>query len=857
MFSYRDIHYDKRGIVHLWTWDEEGNRVKIEEPFKPYIYIESSQHKDAVSVYETNLRKIEFPNQFERRRYVEQTGTSRIFYNLKPEQQYLIEKFGHVNNTPDFTKFSLKVFFLDIEVYSPDKFPKAEEATEPINLITVYDISNDMYVTFGLEKPYTPKNSNCRYIQCATEVELLKKFIKFWSSDYPDIVSGWNSEGFDIPYIINRITNMLGKEWADKLSPVKFVYYRESVVQKYGKAQGRWHIGGMNCIDYMEAYKWGSRSERESYNLNYIAEVELGETKLAHNATSLSTLADTEWETFVDYNIQDVTLLKKLEDKLRFLKIIRMIAYMGLARLEVSMGKIAIVSGVTALQALKHDRVISTFKSENQGNYAGGFVKEIESGLREHVVTFDANSLYPNTLISLNLSPETKIGKIIAVNDTHTEIRTVDNKTHNLTNENFKEFLKKEQIAVSMAKVLYTQKKMGIMPELVDDIYKERVVNKNKMNDHARALAHCKKGSDKYKEHKEQIEHLDIMQYTLKILLNSIYGVFANRHSPFYDIDNASSITLTGQAVIKAASTIIDDYAKSRWGIEESITHYNDTDSTHCSMKPILDKLKVKLLNDSGEITKDAYAVAVEINKHLNKQIIEWAKTTLNSIDGRFVFKREAICPVSLYESKKHYILHIKDKGEVDPLPCDTIKYVGVEVAKSTMSKEVKQLIKKVVETIIYTKDVKKTNEAYKWAYEEFKKLPIESIAFRCSINNYDKYYNICDGFKAGKGTPVHCKAAVFYNKLLVQHKVNTQYDNIHAGMKIKWFYCLPNPYNISVFGLVNTFPKEVTEIEPDYEKMFGKIVAPAIDRLYHCVKWRRLDLRNEQACDILEFFKQ
>jgi DNA polymerase elongation subunit (family B) len=502
--------------------------------------------------------------------------------------------------------------------------------------------------------------------------------------------------------------------------------------------------------------------------------------------------------------------------------------------------------------------MIPTFKKESGEKYKGGFVKEIEPGLREHVITLDANSLYPNALISLNISLETKIGKVTYLEDDKVRIHSyLSGEDKDSTKDKMDKWLRLNNFSLSGAGVIYSQEKKGIMPELVDDIYKERVVNKKQMMQHSKALVHCKEGSDKYIEHKKMYEQLDIMQHTLKILLNSIYGVFANKHSPFYDIDHASSITLTGQAVIKAASNIVDDFVKEKYGVTESISHYNDTDSVHCSLKPVLNKMKKSFFNDKNELSDDVYELANEINDHLNEQINIWAKKELNSSDSRFVFKREAICPAGIYESKKHYILHVRDKGETDPIPCDTIKYVGVEVAKSTMSKEVKELIKKVVEAIIYTKEMRKTDDVYKWAYEEFKKLPIEKLSFRCSISKYTEYANKAKGFKVATRTPVHCKAAIFYNKLLEEYKISSKYDNIKDAMKLKWFYCKPNRYNFSVFGFVDKFPDEFTEIIFDYDKMFEKLVTPAIERLYECVKWRVLNLKNEFACDMFELFKE
>ena len=494
-YGYRTVWYDARKkCMHLWAWDDNGNRVEKIEPFNPYLYIETSTKGDAVSVFGTNLKKITFPSQFERRRYVKECGVRRLFFNLKAEQQFLLEKYLRLNETFEFSEKPLKIYFLDIETDSPDHFPIPKDARHPINLITVFDSIGQNFYTFGL-KPYTSKQPNVIYRYCRSETELLEKFISFWSNDYPEVMSGWNSDGFDVPYIVNRITNILGEDQAKKLSPVNSIYFKEDIAKKFGESVGRWVIHGINCIDYMEIYKTFSRDKRETYKLDYIGKIELGEGKIDINATNLAKLSNTDWDKFVEYNIQDVNLLIKLEDKLRFLKTMRIISHKGFCNMEATMGKVAVVSGAIAAQSLKRNQILCTFENEDMGEYSGGYVKEIQPGLIEGVVDFDANSLYPNTIITLNLSPETKIGKVISTDKdkNEVEIKLVNGKSHILTRENFISFLEKEKVSISKAKVLFSQKTKGIVPEYVDALYAERVNIKKEMSLKSKELHKLKK----------------------------------------------------------------------------------------------------------------------------------------------------------------------------------------------------------------------------------------------------------------------------------------------------------------------------------------------------------------------------
>lgn len=859
-FGYRSVWYDARKkAMHLWAWDDKGNRSESVEPFNPYLFIETSTQGDAVSIFDTNLKRITFPSQFERRKYVKESGVKRLFFNLRAEQQFLLEKYLGMNETFEFSEKPLKIAYIDIEVYAPDEFPTPEKARHPINLITLYDSIEGKFHTFGL-KEYTAKQDNVIYYHCKSETQLLQKFLDLWCADYPDVVTGWNTDGFDMPYIINRIVNVLSEEDAKRLSPVNSIYYKEVAAQKFGKTMGRWVIHGLNNVDYMEIYQTFSREKREAYGLDYISKVELGEGKTKINATNLAVLSNSRWEDYVDYNIQDVNLLIKLEEKLRFLKTMRIISHKGFSNLDATLGKVMVVSGAIAAQGLKRNKILSTFEHDDMGEYVGGFVKPVEPGLREGVITFDANSLYPNTIITLNLSPETKIGNVIATDkDNNTvDIKLINGKIHTLTRENFLEFLKKEKIAISKRKVLFSQKNKGIVPEYVDSLYAERVRNKTAMEAIQKSLVHCKKGSEKYIENKRKIEQLDIMQYTLKILLNSIYGVFANRFGPLYDIDCAGSITETGQAVIKEASNILDKYVSDKYKINESITHYNDTDSCHITIKPILDALKQPLLDDNKQICQDVYTLANELNDHLNKEINLWSSNILCSTDSRFYFKRETICSTGLYQAKKRYILHIKDKGERDPMPCDKIKPVGVELVKSTMSDTIKSMIKEVIVEMLNSKDREKTLTVYRSIYEKFKQLPVEEIAFRSAVKTYDKYSAQAIGFAKAKRTPVAVAGAIYYNNLLKEYNLTSKYETIKGEDRVRWVYCLPNnKYSIGNIAFTEKIPEEFVDIKPDYDKMFKTIMEPAIERLFECARWKMANLQAEYTVDLLDFFKE
>lgn len=1330
---YRSIYYNiPKQYVRLGTWDDQGKRINIEVPFNPYIYIEHESNADALSIFNTKLIKKEFKNSWERNKYIKNSGLKRIFYNIPTEQQFLIDTFKLKNSKADFSKYPLKIAFIDIETYSPKEFPNPKNAPDTINVITIYDSLSERFYTWGIGG----KNGgtfiapdNVIYCSCENETELLTKFLKFWKADYPDIVTGWNCisnnqyvwtknkivqlskitkniplfssendgnminnymksglkeefcietemghrilcsndhifpvytkspsqyknlntmlktksdtrlkdinetndnylmvdirnntndpltykqyiidnwhilktykyfnfkitsmkirdsiknhkesigipndywqgksfwkrrgweyqnlkeyisdelildfikdsnsiifcsrkrkfvinindvieseilrilgftftdgcidfkrfvnvysskyktltefytniynnlfnknlklckpkkradnnyykattinnklavllpliydndnkkhltitplsclsyeqfcsfytglidgdgciestsinlcnfesrneeylnilqqillwngvtsivtkhnigissifenkqfinslhvehptrkesisnlkyfekknriskhikyfitdknilvkikkifktgrnvemsdietkthyftcnginthncQSFDIPYIINRINNILGENKANSLSPVGELYCRENVATKYGKYEDHWYIKGISVLDYMYVYKTFTKEKRERYSLNFIAETELQQTKNYVPASDLSSFADNDWQGFCDYNIQDVNILVNLEKQLHYLKIVRKLAYMGYTNFEQALGTIAIVTGAMALNAIKKGLIIPTFPIKDVKDYAGGFVKDPKRGLIDSIVSFDANSLYPNTIISANISPETKIGKIINKTDTHVEIKLNNDKIYNMPHAEFLTFIQNENIAITKANILYSQKTKGFCPELLDSIYTERLKHqktlktfKNKKNSVELKVKELKKESHKEDKNKTDIlkniqeyknnikdinnkiiEH-DIAQYTLKILLNSIYGTFANKYSPFYDIDAAASVTLTGQECIKTAADITNDYINKTYNITGTHIIYSDTDSIYLTIDSILKSLGIDIVNDKGEITKETYEIAENIESELNKKITEWAVNTCNIKDSRFVFKREKICNSGLFLEKKRYILHVLDDEGLPPSQEKEISYTGVEVVSIKIPKKVKPLIKHISNVMLKTRNKKETDLAYKKAYEDYNNLDVEDIATPTGINNYEKYNMLSNGFEIAKHTPFHVKCAIIYNTLLTTLGIENKYEKIASGDNIKTLYVENNKYNIKGIAFKDIYPKEFN-INVDKTIMFNKNITPAVERLYEAVGWKLTNPTRETECDLLE----
>ena len=519
------------------------------------------------------------------------------------------------------------------------------------------------------------------------------------------------------------------------------------------------------------------------------------------------------------------------------------------------MGTLNIITGSSVIESRNQGVIVPTFdKPRNQqtSKFEGAYVGEPQRGFQDYIVSFDVNSLYPNIMISLNLSPETKVGKFEVQDDGSVLVNKLKGNPNTISRENFYNVVKEHDLAITKAKCLFSQKKKGIIPTIVDNFYKERVTIKKKLFKYKKQISEMEVGDPDYSSIQDKIKLLDIKQFTIKIFINTVYGYFGNKHAPIGDTDISRSITLTGQAIIKQSNKILSEYIRDKCNLtEEQIQKdspivYNDTDSVYITIKHLITHLDIPFKTKSGKVTKEAHKVINDIEDHLNKKIIAWGKRSLNSTDCRFIFKRESICDVGLFLQKKRYILRVLDD---EGISVDKFKYTGVEVVRTTMPKAVKPYVKKVIEKMLMSKNYNETNKLLNEAYEIFSELPIEDIAFTMGISQYktekrDEYGNVkqvCKGFDTYKGMPIHVKAAYYYNTMLERYNLTNTYETIGSGDKVRFFYLKqPNPLGIKVMAYKYYFPDEFRELVTiDKELMFDKIIYSMVERLYESVNWK------------------
>jgi DNA polymerase elongation subunit (family B) len=848
------VYNSKSKSIHLWTWDAQGNRVFQELDYKPYLYLES-KNGDSKSIYGTTLKKREFETLWDRNKFVKESGIRRIFENLPPYQQFLIDNYYHCNEDDDFGSHPLKVCIIDIENPHPDKMPDVELADTVINLLTCYDSLDKKYTVFGL-KAYDADRKDVIYHHCKSEHDLLKKFIKYFSNDYPDVLCGWNSSGYDVPYIINRITFELGKEWADKLSPMGRIYEKINPTGKFGMPSKEYVIDGVSCLDYMVLFKKFEREKQESYKLDYIAEQELDENKVEYEG-SLWNLSVNDWKRYVEYNIQDVELISKLDVKLDYISLIRFLAIQGLTSLEAAVKTVPVINGSIAIKSRERGEFIPTFTmgAKREGKNPGGYVQETKAGFVKNMVSFDANSLYPSIMISLNISPETKLGKMERNGDKF-NIHHISGKTFELDKASFAKYLNEEKAAISKSGHLFSQKKKGIMAEFLDNLYTKRKAMKYKGFQLSKKLLDEKDtlSKEEISKIKYEIQKCDTFQNAYKITLNSVYGYTGTPYAAMADDDIAASVTLTGQAVNKKNKALFIECLTSIFNISEEDAEKSciagDTDSGYFSLGNIDCEVK-----DGDEVSPKFLKICDEVENYINTNISNWFVKSFRSIDSRIIYKRETICDRGIFLGKKHYILHVLDS---EGIKVNKFKYAGVSVVKSTMPKLLKPHIKKVMETMITTRSLGETNKLFNDVYEKFKELPIETVSRISGINTFDKYVKGCDKFRTSKGMQQHMKAAHFFNVLLEELDIKSKYPYLKQGDKIRYLILkAPNKYGIDCVGYMGKYPQELAEIfDIDYEIMFNDLVFKSMNALYKAVNWKLRKPNENVKIELEDFFK-
>ena len=663
---------------------ENGRHFMTREKFYPTLFVPSNKKTKYKTLEGEYVESVEPGTVRDCREFIKRydgVENFKIYGNDRYIYQYISEKYPEEEIKFDTTK--IKISTIDIEVKSENGFPDVESAAEEVLLITVQDYTTKQIRTWG-QGPFNNKQQNVIYKGFSTEYELLNDFINWWmiEENTPEVLTGWNSELYDMPYLVRRIDRILGEKLMKRISPWGLVTERETMIM--GRKHISYDVGGITQLDYLNLYKKFTYKAQESYRLDYIASVELGQKKLDHS--EFDTFKDfytNGWQKFVEYNIIDVELVDRLEDKMKLIELAIVMAYDAKANYADVFSQVRMWDTIIYNYLKKRNIVIPPIvRSDKDSKYAGAYVKEPIPGKYDWVVSFDLNSLYPHLIMQYNISPET-------LQDTRHPSVTVDK----ILNEEINFELYKDT-AVCANGSMYRKDKRGFLPELMDKIYKDRTIYKKKM---LQAKQDYEKTPTKALE--KEIARCNNIQMARKIQLNSAYGAIGNQYFRYYKLANAEAITLSGQVSIRWIENRMNKYLNKVLKTEDvDYVIASDTDSIYLNMGPLVESVyKGREKTTEGVVTFLNKVCEMELEKYIDRCYQELADY-VNAYDQKMFMKRENIAERGIWTAKKRYILNVWDSEGVryeEP----KLKMMGIEAVKSSTPAPCRTMIKDGLQT--------------------------------------------------------------------------------------------------------------------------------------------------------------
>jgi DNA polymerase elongation subunit (family B) len=817
----------------LWRGYENGRRFSRKVDYKPTLFISS---KEDVNFYSLLGNKFVKPKKFDSmsiaKEFLEQykdVSGFDICGNTNYVQQFIQEKY------PNDIKFDIKqinIFSFDIEVDISEKLPDMETADNEITSIAIKSSKSDTYHLLG-RKDYDKNKTltgidsdHIQYMKFDNEKDLLRRFIQIWVNDYPDIVTGWNVTYFDIYYIITRIIRIFGEEKAKELSPWGKI--RKHSNRIFNREQSTYNISGVEVIDYMDAfkkfgYKYGTQ---ESYRLDHIANVVLGMKKLDYSEYgSLTELYKQNPQLYLDYNLRDTQIIQLLEDETALISLVLTVAYGGGVNYADAFGTVGIWES-TLYRKLMLKGIVPPIKSgpgESLGELVGGYVKDPSVGMKEWIVSFDLNSLYPHLMLQYNMSPETYIPD-------HREYLSQEMVLEGkYQNEN-------SSYSVCANGVCFTNEKLGIIPEIIEDYYGNRKTIKKEMLKFEQ-LEQDEKDPHKKKEYKTQITQLHNAQMAIKIAMNSLYGATANKYFLYYISEMAEAITTSGQLSIRYAQKSVNEYLNKILKTNNvDYIAYIDTDSIYVNMAPLIKSIfgTTNISRDVGEEFLDKVC-STKIEDAIAKGYEKLAKD-MGAYRNAMSMKREKITDKTIFIAKKRYIMNaLNSEGVHYAKP--KISVTGVESVRSSTPEVCRNKMEEAFRVFLNgtESDAQEFIENFR---KEFMSLPAAEIAKTSGTDDIEKFMEGPGRYK--KGCPIHVRGAILYNGYLNKKGLTNTYETIRSGDKVKFIYLkMPNPLRENVISFPGYLPKELAlDQYIDYDTQFEKVFLKPLEIVLEAIGW-------------------
>ena len=787
--------------------------------YSPKLYLPTKEQSKFKTLDGTNLKPKQFDTISKAKHFYSEYSTIpeyKIFGMNRYNYQFIGDEY---KDEIRWNKDYIKIFTLDIETTCEDGFPDPDTAKETIICITVKNHSNKQILTWGTGD-FISKKTNVTYVKCQNEKHMLLEFLKFWCKNHPDIVTGWNVKFFDIPYIMNRMRFIFDNDTINKMSPWNYV--NADRIQLGKKNQQYWNILGVSVLDYFDLYKKFTYVRQESYRLNYIAKVELGESKLENPYETFKDFYTKDYQKFVEYNIQDVELVDKLEDKMKLIELCLTMAYEAKVNYTDVYSQVRCWDTIIYNHLLKKNIIIPPREDHDKDTqYEGAYVKDPQLGLHNWIVSFDLNSLYPHLIMQYNLSPETLVG-----------VQPKNMGVENYLNEKFNlQWAKDKNVTVAPNGSMYRRDKQGFLPELMKKMYGDRVVFKKK-------TIEAKKEFQKTKDpiYKNEISRCNNIQMAKKIALNSAYGAIGNQYFRYFDVRIAEAITLGGQLSIRWVERDVNKFMNKLLNTDNvNYVVASDTDSIYLK----LDKLVEKVCKDKSpqQITDFINKAAEDkIQKVIDDSFNNLAKY-VNAYQQKMIMKREAIANKAIWVAKKRYMMNVFDEEGIR-FDIPKLKIMGVEAVKSSTPEVCRGKIKDAIRVIMNDSEdalIKFVND-FK---EVFKTLSPEEVAFPRSCNYLDKYVDPNSIYK--KGTPIHVKGALIYNHYILKNKLQRKYPLIKDGDKIKFLMLRQsNTVKDTVVSFATKIPYEFDLHKyVDYETQFTKTFTDPLRFVLDSIGWK------------------
>ncbi len=809
-----------RGRLLVRGVDKDGTQKKYRINYKPSLFIPTAKESEYKTLDGRNVAKIKFNSIPETTKWINEykdVTNFEYFGNTRHQYPFIADEFpGKI----DWDLKEIKLLSIDIECESENGFPNPDDAAEPLICITVKDHTSKKIIVFGMGN-FVNDRDDVQYINCVTETGLAETFTRFWVEYNPDIITGWNVKFFDIPYLFNRFKYLLGDDWILQYSPWRVVEQRSTRItgKGYNKQENYWDILGVDVLDYLDLYRKHTFIRRESYKLDYIGEVELGENKNENPYDTFKEFYSNDYQKFVEYNIQDVELVDKLEDKMQLIALHLTMAYEAKVNYQDVFGQVRIWDCII-YHHLRSKNIVppAITESKESFGYEGAYVRDPVVGFHDWIASFDLNSLYPHLIMQYNISPETMVGfdpnrvNVENMLNQESDLSDLDNRTITPNGAQFR------------------TDKRGFLPELMDTLYQERVIYKKKMLE-AKSL-YQQTGDKKYWF---EIAKNHNIQLARKIALNSAYGAIGNQYFRYFDVRHAEGITMAGQLTIRWIERDVNEFLnKMLKTTNVSYVVASDTDSIYIRLGEVVNRI-FKDKSDTRKVVRIMDKFCEEtLQPQIDKSFERLAKY-VNAYEQKMIMKREVIANKAIWTAKKRYILNVYNEEGVE-LKEPKLKIMGIEAVKSSTPAPCRVKIKEALK-VIMTKDESALIQFIDDFRTKFKKLSPEEIAYPRSCNNLKKYSSRTTIYT--KSCPIHVRGSLLYNNLLKKKKLK-KYQQIQEGDKVKFVQLKePNPLRENVISFIGALPKEFDLHQYiDYDNQFDKSFLEPLRFIVNAIDW-------------------